>query len=149
MGKRSRDKGAAWERKVANDLTRATGVKCRRNLIETQQGNQGDIATPLPMSVQCKVGVTPPVWSAMDQAVASADTGHVPVAILKKNGSRGTPPMEVAVLPVENFYELLTMWTALGTDPLLRQRFKEWIREQKAKRGIEEAGEGEAASGED
>ncbi len=107
MGKLQRNKGAAWERTVANRLTAATGVTCRRQLIETQQGNCGDIATELPISVQCKVGVTPPVWSALQEAVAVAKPGHLPVAILKKNGDRGTPPMEVAVIRLEDLISLL------------------------------------------
>ena len=47
MGRKSRDKGAAWEREVARLLTHATGTECRRQLRQYQVGGS-DIDTRLP-----------------------------------------------------------------------------------------------------
>jgi hypothetical protein len=107
MGKRSRDKGAAWERQVAKDMTEATGFDCRRCLIETQQGNKGDIASDAPYSVQCKVGQRPNVYKALDEAVEAAEDGDLAVAIIKKNGGGGKPPQEFAAIPLDDFYRIV------------------------------------------
>ena len=85
MSKYQRDKGAAWERQVARDLTKATGMKHHRCLTETQQGNVGDIATPLPFVFQCKVGARPPIYQAMREAEAAAGATHYPVAVIKRD----------------------------------------------------------------
>ena len=43
MSKLSRTKGVAFERSVAKDMTKASGRTYRRVLIETRDGNSGDV----------------------------------------------------------------------------------------------------------
>lgn len=103
MGKKSRDKGAAFEREVAKLHTEALGVPCKRNLEEVRSGNRGDIVVPgVPLSIQCKVGVRPPIYEALDEAVAAAREGDVPVAIIRRNRGRG-PRQDIAVMPLDHY----------------------------------------------
>lgn len=107
MGKLSRNKGAAWEREVASRMTEATGVECKRCLIETREGNSGDITTELPYSVQCKVGQRPNPIAALEEARESAIPGEeMPVAIIKRNQHGKEPMREVAVIDFEDFLML-------------------------------------------
>jgi len=43
MGKLSRNKGASAERRIARELTEASGIDYKRNLTETREGNSGDV----------------------------------------------------------------------------------------------------------
>lgn len=121
MGKRSRTKGHAWEREVANRLTEATGVECKRCLVETREGNSGDIQSDLPYAVQCKVGASPnPIGAyleAMEVALTSPPMHRgdrlplpiEPIAIIKRNAARGKPKVEVAVISFDHLLRLLSL----------------------------------------
>lgn len=114
MGKLSRTKGHAFEREMATSLNAAVpAAKAKRCLIETQQGNQGDLVTTLPLSIQCKVGAVPPIYPAIDQAVAAAKPGDLPVALIRRN-ARGGKKYDLAVIPLEHFWGILI--TLYGED---------------------------------
>ena len=103
-GKRSRDKGAAWERRVASYLREHTGAPAERNLTETRDGNVGDITTSLALVGQCKTGARPPIYDAMRQALdAAAGTDKYAVAFVHRDGSRHEPAVELAIMPLNEW----------------------------------------------
>ena len=116
MGARSRIKGAAWEREVAEKIRTKTGAHAERTLTECRDGNVGDIVCPkLPIVWQCKVSGRPDIYGAVEEACAVADPKeHYAVAAIKRNGSRHVPPTELAVLPLDHFLEMVDLIRALG-----------------------------------
>ena len=79
MGKLSRTKGHAWERRVARDLTYASGKQYKRNLTEAREGNSGDV-------------------------LAVSSTGDdMPIAAIHRTGRGGE---KLAVMRWEDFMEL-------------------------------------------
>lgn len=107
MGKLSRNKGAAFEREMANLLTTVTGSKHQRQLTEVREGNVGDITGPLNLSVQCKVGAMPPIYAAVEQAQAAGRVGDISLALVRRNAGPGRKKVDLAVLPLDDFIELL------------------------------------------
>lgn len=107
MGKLSRAKGAAFEREMANAMTKATGLDFKRVLVETREGNSGDVEGPLNISVQCKVGEMPPIYAAVEQACEAAKPGDIRVALVRRNAAPGRRKADLAVLPLEDFFVLL------------------------------------------
>ena len=110
MSARSRRKGAQWEREVSRKL-RAIGIPAERNLEEVRTGNAGDIQLDpdIPLVIQAKCGLQPPVYKALGEAIEVADgTGKVPVAIIHRDGSgRARASDEIAVLRLEDFMEMI------------------------------------------
>lgn len=109
MGKRSRNKGAAWERDVAFRF-RESGIDAERCLTETRDGNVGDLTFPNgePVVVQAKCGARPPIYDAIREAVEAADgTGKYPVAIIKRNGAGQRPADEFACIPLDSFFDIV------------------------------------------
>lgn len=95
MSAMQRNKGAAFERKVAHLLTDATGTTwCRR--VRNRAGDS-DVVADEPalagISVECKhanVLCLPAWWR---QAVEQAGAGGVPVLIYRQTGARGETVM--------------------------------------------------------
>lgn len=114
MGKRSRTKGHAWEREVANRYTEATGLKHERVLTETRESSH-DVEGPLPLVNQCKVGARPNLWTAIEEAAREAEgTGRHAVAILKRNGAGRRSAVEVAALPLDDWFEIVALLVKMG-----------------------------------
>ena len=88
MSAYQRTKGHAWEREVARDLTAATGgLPHKRVLVETRDGNSGDVRCPdQPFVYQCKVGARPNVKEAVEEARAAAARWEIGVAAVKWDG---------------------------------------------------------------
>lgn len=108
MSRRSVTKGKEWEREVAARLEEATGLPYCRVLTEARDGNCGDVDAPgSPFSVQCKVGAAPRIYDALREAVEASEGERIPLAVVKKNGSGSRPPVEMAVLPLGAFLELV------------------------------------------
>lgn len=106
MSKLSRTKGHNFEREMAQAINAAIpGAQAKRCLIETQQGNQGDLVSTLALAVQCKVGAVPPIYPAIDQAIAAARPGELPVALIRRN-ARGGKKYDLAVLRIADFLAL-------------------------------------------
>jgi len=106
MGARSRRKGAAWERELAGRF-RALGIYALRNLEEVRSGNSGDLMLRIPLSVQAKVGARPPIYEAVTQAQEAAGDQDVPVAMIRRNGAGSRPPDDLAVMPLDSFFEIV------------------------------------------
>ena len=112
MGKFQRTKGLNWERKTANILQDASGVKAIR-LLEFQQGFGIDIKTELPLAVQCKCGKsTVKAFDGYLEAVRSArgsTPGMIPTCFFKWSWQGKDPHQkrgEYVVLSVEDFMEI-------------------------------------------
>lgn len=93
MGANSRQKGAAFERDVANYLNTELGTSLRRNLTQYQINDLGDLITDdpsWPFTIECKaeakVSTKPrPAW--WHQVTLAADkAGKAPVLIYKYTG---------------------------------------------------------------
>ncbi len=63
----------------------------------------------LPLYIQAKVGVTPPIYPAMEQAVAAmGDRKGLPVALIRRNAGKGRGKKhDLAVLRLSDFYAIL------------------------------------------
>ena len=78
MGKKSRDKGAGYEREVCSEL-RLCFPECCRNLEQTRTADGRDLDNTKPLCIQCKrrKNVTMGVLRAgLNEAVASCDADH-------------------------------------------------------------------------
>ena len=108
MSAGSRRKGHDYERELARRFTEA-GLPALRNLEEVRSGNTGDLTFSRgdPLCVQAKVGRAPNIWQALREAEEAAGPGLYPVAVVKKNGSASRPPVELAVLPLDDFLEIV------------------------------------------
>jgi hypothetical protein len=88
MGKRSRTKGHAWEREVCEMIRDATKRDAKRVLHETRDGNCGDIDTPhIPLAWQCKVGIRPDIYGAVQEARDAQGCKAYAVAVVRRNGA--------------------------------------------------------------
>lgn len=72
MGKRSRDKGAGFERAVA-DVLRIVWPDAKRGLQQSRCAKEAPDVTGTPYWVECKVGAKPNILGAFDQAKEATD----------------------------------------------------------------------------
>ena len=96
MGKRSRDKGANWERKVAKILANIW-PEARRNLSQSRSARRegGDILGT-PFHVECKAEKRVDVNAAWRQAQRDADlSGPLPLVVILICKSDNLPPFVV------------------------------------------------------
>lgn len=113
-GAKSRRRGHDWERQVARDLSDLEHVEAERTLQESRDGNVGDLDTNVPLSIQAKAGKRPRIYSAVDEAVEAADPGEHPVAAIKRSNGRGKKADRLAVMPWEDFCELIGLLRGMG-----------------------------------
>ena len=85
MGKKSRDKGAAFERWLCNEIDQHLGFKPKRNLSQYQVKGEADIVIP-GWSIECKAYASGSTYkqSWWEQACA-ASGDRFPVLIYKFN----------------------------------------------------------------
>jgi len=86
MGKRSRDKGAQWERDVAKLFAAALpGVDCRRTgYMQVDDGAfMPDVYTGGIFHIECKVGKLPNPRAALAQAAQASKGYAIPIAVIK------------------------------------------------------------------
>ena len=109
-GAHSRNKGARFERWVANQLCDA-GFDARRNVRETQLGNSGDIDINAPLVIQCKrYAKRPPVREAIREAQEVADRrGFHAIAITRADNDEA-----MAHMPASDLFELLRLLRSCG-----------------------------------
>lgn len=90
-GSMARAKGAEYERRIANQLTEATGTRWRRR-VRNHQGDS-DVMPDVPayarLSIECKhaTRLCLPAW--WRQAQAQAGEAGIPVLIYKRTGTVG------------------------------------------------------------
>jgi len=80
MSKASRNKGATYEREVANSLNDQLGEGLfKRNLVQTREGGY-DLQTDLPLAIECKRVEKPAFNKWIAQAIKQAEeSGRVSV----------------------------------------------------------------------
>mgnify|MGYP003152027700 CR=1 FL=1 len=85
MGRHSRTKGVAWERKVASIL-REHGFDAKRTFGQYRKGDEDpDVVTPN-LWVECKRGKSIAYEKAIDQAIGDSEgSGLIPIVICKKD----------------------------------------------------------------
>ena len=119
MGKRSRDKGAAWERAVARLIRERTGLDCQRTAMQARGGSERpdiDGEAVRDWWVEVKVGAKPNPRAALRQALkdesaawtAGRQTEAGPrsrrcVAICRDNGAGSRPAFDFAVMRFDDW----------------------------------------------
>lgn len=107
MGKKSRTKGSYYELYLAHLFQEYGWEDAKRHLefqgAEAEEGR--DLDNTQPWAVQAKCWATTPSITALEQVQTSAEY-PLPVAILKRS-KRGQKPLEVAVIPLAVFMELI------------------------------------------
>ena len=105
MGKRSRDKGARFEREVASALKAVFGPRPIRSSGQCFSGDtRADVDCPK-LWVECKVGRRPNIKAALEQAEeasASAGSDKTCVAVCKWDREKPT-----ATMRLDDFIEIL------------------------------------------
>ncbi|AHC48265.1 MULTISPECIES: putative PDDEXK endonuclease [Achromobacter] len=120
MSALSRNKGAAYERRISNMLTEATGTRWRRR-VRNHEGDS-DVVADDPaferISVECKHANTLclPAW--WRQAQAQAGETRIPMLVYKRTGMAGDLVMLDAhdvnprTFPVRGRYTVTLDWAA-------------------------------------
>lgn len=107
MGKFSRDKGARFEREIANRLKEVFGSRVTRSSGQCFSGDtRADVDCPN-LWVECKVGKRPNIKAALEQAEEareSSESTKTPIAICKWD--RDEP---IASMRVDTFIEFLKL----------------------------------------
>lgn len=120
MSAMQRNKGAAFERKVANLLTDATGTTWRRRV--RNQAGDSDVVADEPafagISVECKHANVLCLTAWWRQAMEQAGASGVPVLIYRQTGARGETVMVDAhdvnpkIFPVRGRHTVTLGWEA-------------------------------------
>lgn len=103
----ARDKGKRFEYEIRNQL-KTLDPKARRSIMSGGVGqyirsDEGDIATDLPISVECKHRETIALYEWWEQATTqNTNPDKIPVLCVKKNNFQ-----PLACVKVEDFIELL------------------------------------------
>jgi hypothetical protein len=92
MAKFSRDKGATFEREIANELTALLGKRVKRNIGQARDG--GDDITIPPYRIECKRRASIAVYAWLDQcaeacrdqsvhtmAMPQTEPAHIPIVV--------------------------------------------------------------------
>lgn len=100
MGKYSRDKGARFEREIANRLKEVFGPRVTRSSGQCFSGDtRADVDCP-DFWVECKVGKRPNIKAALEQAEEARESSRsikTPVAICKWDRDEAIASMRIDV----------------------------------------------------
>ena len=94
MAKISRQRGATYEREVANDIFEALGVRIKRNLKQYQQSEEGDLILGQYL-IECKRRKKIAVHEFMEQADKACEPGQTPVVIMRADGKKSLAMMHL------------------------------------------------------
>ena len=105
-GRKSRTKGAAWEREVARRFREAMpGCDAKRGWQQRSGAEMADVELPF-FWPECKVGKKPPIRAAMQQAYSDAEgSGRMPIVIIKEDRKR-----PFVVVDFDDFLNLVSQW---------------------------------------
>jgi len=101
MAKISRQRGATYEREVANEIFDMLGVRIKRNLKQYQQSEEGDLILGQYL-IECKRRRKIAVHEFMDQAETACESGQTPIVIMRADGKKS-----LAVLHLPDLLKLL------------------------------------------
>ena len=128
----SRTKGAAYERHIACLFIKIGFEKAKRHLeVQSQEAGFGrDLDNTSPFAVQCKCWKSTPSISAIDEIIPSEEY-PIRVAILKRTQSKGRSGLEVAVIDLTVFLNIVSMLIEIcaETDTSLETLAKELLGE--------------------
>lgn len=101
MTKMQRNKGSAFERQTASEISDWLGVDCKRKLGAARDG--GDDIQVGPFRIECKRHETTKVWEWYAQARANAKPGEeIPVVVFRRSRSES-----MALLSFADFMRLM------------------------------------------
>ena len=101
MTKMQRNKGASYEREVAQELSDWLGVDCKRKLGAARDG--GDDIQVGQFRIECKRHETTKVWEWYEQARTNAVGGEeIPVVVFRRSRSES-----MALLSFTDFMRLM------------------------------------------
>ena len=86
MTKMQRNKGAQFEREVADSVSDWLGIDCKRKLGAARDG--GDDIQVGPFRIECKRHETTKVWEWYEQARSNSKAGEeIPVVVFRRSRS--------------------------------------------------------------
>lgn len=100
MSKLSRQRGASYEREVANEIFDLLGIRIRRNLKQYQVSEEGDLILGQYL-IECKRRRKIAVHEFMEQADKACEPGQTPIVVMRGDGKRS--------LAVMHFNDLLKL----------------------------------------
>ena len=101
MAKISRQRGATYEREVANQIFDMLGIRIKRNLKQYQQAEEGDLILGQYL-IECKRRKKIAVHEFMEQADKACEPGQTPVVIMRADGKKS-----LAMLHLPDLLKLL------------------------------------------
>lgn len=87
MSKLSRQRGATYEREVANEIFDVLGVRIRRNLKQYQVKDEGDLILGKYL-IECKRRRKIAVYDFIEQAERACEAGQIPLVIMREDGGK-------------------------------------------------------------
>jgi hypothetical protein len=105
MGARSRRKGAAFERWVANRF-REVWPNAVRGVGQTQKGSTLCDVEGTPWNVECKVGQRPNIYAAIAQSEAAKDERPWLIVARKNSKGGGVASVDTVTMSVPDFLRL-------------------------------------------
>ena len=105
LGKRSRTKGAAWERALANIL-KAIWPDAKRGIGQSRWGGEVPDVDGTVFWIEAKVGQQPNMRGAMRQAEEASD-GRPCIAVVKDNSLTNKPADVWVVMRFDTFVQLV------------------------------------------
>jgi hypothetical protein len=97
MAKISRQRGATYEREVAKEIFENLGVRIKRNLVQYQEANQGDLLLG-DYLIECKRRRKIAVYEWMDQAEAACRIDQTPIVAMRADGEESLAVMYLSDL---------------------------------------------------
>ena len=112
MGKKARRKGLGYENHIAHQFQHIGWEDAKRHLeLQSTEAEEGrDLDNTQPFGVQCKCYKSTPSIMAIQQLKETEDY-PLRVAILKRTRSKNTSSLEVAVLDINVFFDILDLLT--------------------------------------
>lgn len=94
MSKLSRQRGATYEREVANEIFEMLGIRIKRNLKQYQQSEEGDLILG-DYLIECKRRRKIAVYDWMKQADTACTPGQTSVVICRADGEKSLAIMHL------------------------------------------------------
>lgn len=94
MSKLARNRGASYEREVANEIFDVLGVRIRRNLKQYQVKDEGDLILGNYL-IECKRRRKIAVYDFIEQADKACEAGQTPIVIMREDGGKSLALMHL------------------------------------------------------
>ena len=101
MSKLARQRGANYEREVANEIFDVLGIRIRRNLKQYQVKDEGDLILGNYL-IECKRRRKIAVYDFIEQADKACEAGQTPIVIMREDGGKS-----LALLHLPDLLKLL------------------------------------------